>query len=113
MKTKIKNNVFYPSSTTEKERFYINVSESGFIPFELSSEDKYNNLNCKLYKFKNGNWNNLKQSDIKLSGNTFWFLVSRFLLNTEIKYKNVNLTLKSIDFEGNEVYYMLTFTFSK
>lgn len=88
--TSAKKNTFYPSSTSEKERFYLHNAASDFIPFEVSFDKNYSNLSCKLYELKDGKWNNLEQVNINLSGDTFCFLVSRYLTNTEIRYKNVN-----------------------
>ena len=87
---KYEKNTFYPSGTTEKERFYLNNAASDFIPFEVSFDKNYSNLACKLYELKDGKWNNLEQVNIHLNGDTFWFLVSRYLTNAEIRYKNVN-----------------------
>lgn len=88
--TSSKKNTFFPSGTTEKERFYLNNTASDFIPFEVSFDKNYSNLACKLYELKDGKWNNLEQVNIHLNGDTFWFLVSRYLTNAEIRYKNVN-----------------------
>lgn len=97
--TSSKKNTFYPSGTTEKERFYLNNAASDFIPFEVSFDKNYSNLACKLYELKDGKWNNLEQVNINLNGDTFWFLVSRYLTNAEIRYKNVNPKSSPIELE--------------
>ena len=94
-------NVFYPSHTTEKEKFYLqNTSTTSWSPFEIAFDDNYSQLTCKLYEFKDNTWNNLEQMDTELSGDTFWFLVSQMLTNASVSYQNVNREPSSMAMSG-------------
>lgn len=104
-------NLFYPSPLTEKDQFYLSSSDNSLIPFEVSFDKNYSTLTCKLYELKDGNWNNLEQFDLELSGDTFWFLVSNYLINAEIQYKNVNPEPSAMAIQGGKSFNEVTPSF--
>lgn len=88
---KTDKNVFYLSDTTDKEEFYLNaISVPSYSPFEISFDNNYSKLTCKLYQLDDKSWKRLQEFDLELSGDTFWFLVKDSLLEATVLYKNVN-----------------------
>lgn len=66
------NKKIYQSKTTEKEMFYLNAANTTHCsPFEVSFDENYSKLNCKLYHLDNKSWKTLQEFDLEFSGDIF------------------------------------------
>lgn len=83
-------NTLYQSNLTEKEKFYLQNEPSRKVPFEISFDQNYTAVTCKLYTLEKNAWNNIQQFDLELSGDTFWFLAASDLTQASIQFKNAN-----------------------